>query len=137
MSNLYAFLHPEVPENKEVVFSRFKDEDGKVVPFIIRPITAEENKELVKKYTIVTKDRRGSKRHLDSDKYQTAVVIAGTVKPEFDSAELCEAYGVLDPQDLVGKMLFAGEFATLAEEIFRLSGLDDESVEDEAEEAKN
>ena len=49
MASLSAFLHPEMAENKEVVVSsRFK-EGGKVVPFVIRPITQKENEELLKK----------------------------------------------------------------------------------------
>ena len=134
MSNLYAFLHPETPEQKEVVFERFKDESGEVVPFIIKPITSEENKILVKKCT--TTDRSG-KKHLDTSKYQTCLVIAGTVVPDFSDAELCEGYGVLDPEMVVGRMLYAGEYMKLANEILRLSGLDDESGEEAEEEAKN
>lgn len=55
MASLSAFLHPEMAENKEVVVSsRFK-EGGKVVPFVIRPITQKENEELLKKYRKVDK----------------------------------------------------------------------------------
>ena len=132
--SLYAFLHPEAPEQKEVVFSRFKDEDGKVVPFLIKPITSEENKALIKKCTM--RDKSG-KAHLDSSRYQTELVIAGTVRPDFTDAQLCEGWGVVDPAMVVGKMLFAGEYMKLADEILKLSGLDEESAEEAEEEAKN
>lgn len=134
MSNLYAFLHPELPEQNEVVFERFKDENGNVVPFVIKPITAEENKALVKKCTV--KDKAG-KKNLDTARYQTCLVIAGTVVPDFTDAELCEGYGVIDPEMAVGRMLYAGEHMRLANEILKLSGLDDESDEEDLEEAKN
>ena len=50
MGTLSAFLHPEVPENKEIVISkRFKDENGNVVPFVIRPLSEEETSALRKK----------------------------------------------------------------------------------------
>ncbi len=137
MSKLYAFLHPEMPEQKKIFFPRFKGEDGEVVPFIIKPITSAENKALIKKHTIVTKDRGGTKSRLDSAAYQTALVIAGTVQPDFTDAELCEGYGVLDPYQVVGKMLLVGEYSKLADEILKLSGLDEESDEEAAEEAKN
>ena len=132
--SLYAFLHPETPDQKEVVFERFKDENGKVVPFLIKPITSEENKILVKKCS--NTDKSG-KKHLDTSKYQTCIVIAGTVVPDFTDAELCEGYGVVDPEMVVGRMLYAGEYMKLANEILRLSGLDDESGEEAEEEAKN
>lgn len=132
--SLYAFLHPETPEHKEVVFERFKDENGKVVPFLIKPITSEENKALVNKCTI--KEKNG-KSHLNSSRYQTCLVIAGTAVPDFTSAELCEGYGVIDPEMVVGRMLYAGEYMKLANEILRISGLDDESDAEAEEEAKN
>ncbi len=134
MSSLYAFLHPETPEQKEVVFERFKDEDGNVVPFLIKPITSEENKALTKKCTI--KDKSG-KKTIDTSRYQTSIVIAGTIRPDFTDAELCEGYGVVDPEMVVGKMLYAGEYMKLADEILKLSGLTEEAEEEEAEEAKN
>ena len=50
MSKLSAFLHPVAPEAKEIIISeRFVGEDGKPVPFKIRPLTQEENDALVKR----------------------------------------------------------------------------------------
>lgn len=48
MSSLNAFLHPIQSENKEVVVSQRFVENGKVMPFVIRPLTQEENEELIK-----------------------------------------------------------------------------------------
>ena len=45
MSSLNAFLHPIQAENKEVVVSQRFVENGKVMPFVIRPLTQEENEE--------------------------------------------------------------------------------------------
>lgn len=132
--SLYAFLHPETPEQKEVVFPRFKDENGDVVPFLIKPITSEENKALIKKSTVI--DKRG-KKHLDANKYQAALVIAGTIRPDFTDAELCDGWGVVDPEMLVGRMLYAGEYMKLADEILDLSGLGDDAEAEIEEEAKN
>lgn len=134
MSKLYAFLHPETPEQKEVVFPRFKDENGVVVPFLVKPITSEENKALINKCS--SRDKKGNK-HLDSSRYQTELVVAGTVRPDFTDAELCDGYGVVDPNMLVERMLFAGEYMKLAEEILKISGLDEESEAEAEEEVKN
>ena len=137
MSKLYAFLHPELPEEKEVLISeRFKDEDGKPVLFKIRAITGEENDALIKKCTVQKKSKNDF-RKFDAQKYNRALVVAATVYPDFRDAELCQAYGVLDPEALVGKMLLVGEYQMLSEEVLLLSGLDDESAEDAIEEAKN
>ena len=50
MSNLSAFLHPvQAEEAREVIISkRFLGEDGRPVPFKIRPLTQEENNRLTK-----------------------------------------------------------------------------------------
>ena len=45
---------------------------------------------------------------------------------------MCEAYGTLDPMQVPGKMLTAGEFAALLDAISELSGFDAETPEDEA-----
>ena len=39
MSTLNAFLHPVQVENQEVIISNRFIEDGKPVPFVIRPVT--------------------------------------------------------------------------------------------------
>ena len=51
MGSLNAFLHPEQAENKEVIVSERFKENGKPVPFVIRPITQQENDGLLRKYT--------------------------------------------------------------------------------------
>ena len=46
MSSLKAFLNPIQVENKEVIVSNRFQEDGKPVPFIIKPISEKENESL-------------------------------------------------------------------------------------------
>ena len=53
--------------------------------------------------------------------------------PDFRSEELCKAYGVMDPLEVPGRMLLAGEYERLSREILSLSGFDD----DLEEQAKN
>ena len=136
MNNLYAFLHPETPEQKEVVFNRFKDEQGNVVPLVIKPISAEENAAIIKRCTVTTKDR-GENKRVDSAKYQASIIVAGTVVPDFSDEKLCEAYGTMDPEEVPAKMLLAGEFMKIVTEILSLSGLSDAAAEEDMEEAKN
>ena len=66
-------------------------------------------------------------------RYQTKIIVAGTAVPDFTSSELCDGYGTMDPEQVVERMLLAGEYAMLSDEILKLSGLDDEAEE----EAKN
>ena len=66
-----------------------------------------------------------------------AIIVAATVHPDFRDERLCDAYGVVDPILVVGKMLLAGEQTKLADEILTLSGLDEDTAAAEEAEAKN
>lgn len=135
MSKLSAFLHPAVAEDKEIIISdRFRDEEGKVVPFKIKALTQEEVDAITKSCTTVKRDRSGKEsRSFDSARFTKALVVAGTVEPDFRAKEICDAYSVLDPLMVPGKMLLAGEYAKLGDAIAELSGIND----DVEEEAKN
>lgn len=131
MSKLSAFLNPvSAGEEKEVVISnRFVDEKGAVVPFKIRAITQEENDEIIKKSTRRVKENGQTVERLDNVEFSRRMVVTATVEPDFTQKEMCEAYGVIDPTMVPGKMLLSGEYAKLMKEISALSGFD--SVEDE------
>ncbi|HIU43867.1 MAG TPA: phage portal protein [Candidatus Ventrousia excrementavium] len=135
MSRLSAFLNP-VPaqQEKEVVISdRFVDENGNVVPFKIRALTQEENEALVKRSRHMRRIDGQWQEKLDNMELSRRTVVAATVEPDFSSQEMCDAYGVLDPLMVPGKMLLSGEYARLMQEITDLSGFD----ADIGEEAKN
>lgn len=66
---------------------------------------------------------------LDSTDFSRRMVVAATVEPDFRAKELCDAYGVLDPLMVPGKMLLSGEYAKLLRAITELSGFED--MEDE------
>ena len=122
---------------KEIIISdRFK-EDGKPVPFKIRTISQAENDALVKKAQKVDMVRGRRIQYQDDQKYTNALIVACTVQPDFRDAELCQAYGTLDPLEVPGKMLLSGETAKLVEAIMTLNGFTIQPPEEEEEEAKN
>lgn len=127
MSKLSAFLHPvTTSEEKEVVISnRFQDENGQPVPFKIRALTQEENDRITKQATRQTKVNGQTVEKLDSVDFSRRMVVAATVEPDFQAKELCDAYGVLDPLQVPGKMLLSGEYAKLMNAITDLSGFGD------------
>lgn len=135
MSNLSAFLNPVNPEETRsvVVSQRFRDGDGSPVPFVIRPITQEENERLTKLSTRTVKVNGQPVEKLDSLEYGRRMVVAATESPNFASEELCKAYGAMDPLQVPSRMLLVGEYAKLSRAIMELSGLSD----DLEEQAKN
>jgi len=133
MGSLKAFLHPIQVENKEVFVSSRFVEDGKLIPFIVRPITQEENKYLIKKFS--KKDKKGAET-FDRTEYVQAMTASAVVFPDLTNAELQKAYGVLGESTLLQKMLYVGEYAVLAQSIQEISGLD-KNINEDIEEAKN
>ena len=134
LGSLEAFLNPVKVENKKVIVSnRFKDKDGKPVPFEIRPITQEENKMLIKKYT--KRDKKGQE-YFDKAEYISELTASAVVFPDLTNAELQKAYGVLGASSLLQKMLYVGEYAELTLAVQELSGLDAD-INDDIEEVKN
>ncbi|WP_322201144.1 phage tail assembly chaperone [Acutalibacter intestini] len=134
MNALAAFLKPTVSNlEKEVVVSqRFVDEAGRPVPFRIKALTQEENEALLKKAKRQKKVNGQIQETHDNVAYSRSLVLAATLSPDFSNRELCEAYGVVDPSLLPGKMLFTGEYAALVQAIQELSGFQDEDLEGEA-----
>lgn len=135
MGNLSAFLHPAVPAAEKEVFvsDRFRDEKGKPVPFKIKALTQEEN-DAISRQCRRTKMVNGQPvENLNTSEYSRRIVLAGTVEPNFAAKELCDHFQVLDPAQVPGKMLLAGEFSRLMKAIMELSGFGG----DLEEEAKN
>jgi Fe-S-cluster formation regulator IscX/YfhJ len=140
MSVLKAFLNPEpINKTKKVIISkRFKDENGDVVPFVIKNINQDENDALRRKATRLSalNSPNGRSKEFDSAKYTALMIVACTVEPKFSDAELCEAYKTMDPCEVPQKMLTPGEFAKLSQAILDINDFDDDA-DALADEAKN
>ena len=134
MSNLKAFLNPvQSADTHEVMISkRFVGEDGKPVPFKIRPLTQAENDVITKRCMRQTKVNGQLVERLDSVAYGRRLVVAATVEPDFQGEDICKAYGTMDPLEVPGKMLLAGEYGRLSKEIMLLSGFETDGLEDDA-----
>lgn len=126
-------------ENKKVVFSnRFKDENGKPVPWEIKALTAEENEDLQRRCLVnvpVPGQRGQYTRELDQIKYTSMLLTESVVFPDLNNAELQDSYKVKGADALLRKMLYASEYNKLAEEVAAVSNI--ENLAALVEEAKN
>ena len=96
---------------KEVIISdRFVDNEGNYIPFKIRNIKQEEMVDI--------------NRLIGGNKYlaDIYVVVNCCIEPNFNSIELQNHYGVTSGNELVSKILLAGEINTISSEILKLSG---------------
>ena len=96
---------------KEVIISdRFVDDEGNYIPFKIRNIKQEEMVDI--------------NRLIGGDKYLADIYVVSNccIEPNFNSIELQNHYGVTSGNELVSKILLAGEINTISSEILKLSG---------------
>ncbi|MEK5415255.1 MULTISPECIES: phage tail assembly chaperone [unclassified Paenibacillus] len=120
-----------------VVSPRFKDKDGKAIPWKLRSITEEENKELRKAATKRTKGKYGQfTSEMDANEYMAKMVVASVSYPDLKNAEIQKSYGVLGSEVLLRKMLLPGEFSALSERVQTLNGFD-QDINEQIEEVKN
>ena len=137
MSALKAFLQPPVSgKTKEVIISeRFVDEEGNIMPFVIQAISQEENEALAKKSRIEKIVNGLPVETLDDITYTKRMMLACVKEPDLKDAELCKYYGVVDPLEVLSKMLSIGEYGALSEAVMQINGLKNKN--ERLKEAKN
>jgi hypothetical protein len=137
MSVLKGFLQPSpMEETKEVIISdRFKDEDGKPLPFKLRKIDSETSEALMKRCRRKERVNGQIINEIDNTKYTKLLVLACVVSPNFKDTEMCDYYKVVNPEDVPSRMLSIGEFSRLSDEIMKFNDFD--TPEDIENEVKN
>lgn len=134
MSKLYSFLYPiRDKETKDVFVSeRFKDEKGEPILFKIRALSQEENDAITRKSNKNRKVNGSVQTQLDTLEYGRRLIVAATVFPDFSSEELCEQCGTLNPLEVPGKVLLAGEYSRLLGDIVDFCGFGADEIEEAA-----
>lgn len=136
MTTLTEFLlaNPVTSIEKEVVVSkRIVDENGQMLKFKIKPMLNEQYLEYQNQCTV---PKKGGKIDFNTKRFNQLVILNHTVEPNFRDAQLIQQAGVTTPEQLLNKMLLAGEIQTLAEQIREVSGFAD-SLDDLVDEVKN
>lgn len=132
MSKVSYFFKENIQkiENIKVhVSDRFKDEKGNAVPWEIRRIGQDEVDQLKEMCTKQTK-KKGVviSETTDNDKFAKLMIVNAVVEPNLKEKALLDNYGVINPVTLLSKMLDAGEYARLAEEVMKFNEFDEEEV---------
>ena len=107
-------------------------------PFEIRSITEAENKTIRKTCQKVEFDKKTRRKttETDVDLYNSRLVAACCVEPNFKDAALQERYGVRGAEDLINKILNPGQYTDLLLAVQEINGFTDD-VNDLRDEAKN
>lgn len=112
---LQRLIKTVVPERTAVI-SRLE------VPVTLRGLTGEEVFSIQARCT--SHEERGGRvvERLDQERFNAALVVAATVRPNWGDPKLLERYGATGPEEVVEKLLLAGELAALADAVLDLSG---------------
>lgn len=131
MSKFTAFFKKNVKEAKDVkiTLDRFSE------PFIIKPLTDEQN-EQIRKESMKTNKKTGT-TDFDNNKYLKDMVVESVIFPDLKDAELQKDWGVIGANNLIKKMLLAGEFMSLASAVQDAAGFDTDNIAKEIDEVKN
>lgn len=136
MTALTDFLlaNPVTEIEKEVVISkRIVDSEGNMLKFKIRPMLNEQYLDYQNQCTV---PKKGGKVDFNTKRFNQLIIINHTVEPNFRSAELLQKANCATPEQLLNKMLLAGEIQVLSEQIRIISGFAD-SLDDLVDEVKN
>ncbi|MCY9658116.1 phage portal protein [Paenibacillus chondroitinus] len=139
MSDISVFFASNVDVKTQedfIVSPRFKDTEGKPVPWVIQSVTEEENDTIRKSATKRTKVKGQLHNEVDQVDYIAKLVVASVSFPNLKAAELQQSYGVMGAEALVKKMLLSGEYAQLIMKVQEINGFD-RDMNDLVEDAKN
>ncbi|MCL2461902.1 MAG: phage portal protein [Defluviitaleaceae bacterium] len=140
MSGLEAFLNPfsvQAENIKCVVSKRFKDTEGKPVPWELRALTEDEVDAIRKSCTTREKTKTGGFQEVtDSNAVAAKMLVASVVFPNLKDAELQAAWGVRGADALARKILLAGEYTNLLFKTQEIAGFDTD-INELVDDAKN
>ena len=140
MSALKEFLVENsdiVGKEVEVPISpRFKDKEGNLLKFKIRPMTGDEFGKYQKQCTTINVNGRKKETIFDSGKFNLLCIINHCIDPDFKDADFLKQLGVQTPEQAVSKTLLAGEIVELGNQVTKASGFDTD-INEEIEKAKN
>lgn len=120
---------------EHVPTEKFKDENGKAVPWVFKKLSIDEYEAIRDECTKINFADKG-KTKFDNTLFNKKFVCESIVEPNLNSAELQDSYGVKKAEDLVTKLFDnAGEYYNLLGYLLEVNGF--KSVGEYAEEAKN
>lgn len=116
----------KMPE-KEIEIKRLSELLGEKAIFRIRAIDGQRYSDIQR--LAIDISNKGNVKDIDMYKLQVLTIIEGVVDPNLKDKKLLEHFNCATPEELVKKLLLAGEITDLYNEITKLSGYETE-VED-------
>ena len=107
-------------------------------PFTVKSIKQAQNKTIEASCRKVTFNKKTHEKEVETDQalYSTRLIAACCVEPNFKDAALQAKFGVMGEEELIEKLLAAGQYADLLRAVSEVNGFGTD-VNDLIEEAKN
>lgn len=143
MSAMKAFLKGQKKIKPNAFYSaseNFLDDNGKPIPWEIKPLSTKDNERIKDECTTIIETRdKGFKAHpkVDIKMLQAKQITASVVFPDLYDKELQDSYGVMGAEDLLFALLDeAGEYQNLVMFIQKYNKLN-VTLDEKIETAKN
>ena len=103
------------------------------IPVTIKGLTGKQIFSIRERCTITVSEKRGRKhRELDEEAFNSALIAAATVKPNWGDTKLLTKYRASGAEEVIKRLLLAGEMAQLGDLVLEVS-----EFNTELEEVKN
>lgn len=103
------------------------------IPVTIKGLTGKQIFNIRERCTVTVSEKRGrTRRELDEEAFNSALIAAATVKPNWGDPKLTAKYRASSGEEVVKRLLLAGEMAQLGDLVLEVS-----EFNTELEEVKN
>lgn len=135
MSKLQDFL---LNEYEAVEVTNEVEIKGFPFPFTVKSIKQAQNKAIEASCRKVSFNKKTHEKEVETDQalYSTRLIAACCVEPNFKDAALQAKFGVMGEEELIEKLLAAGQYADLLRAVSEVNGFGTD-INDLIEEAKN
>lgn len=100
------------------------------IPVTIKGLTGKQIFSIRERCTITVSEKRGRKRReLDEEAFNSALIAAATVKPNWGDPKLMAKYRASGAEEVVKRLLLAGEMAQLGDLVLEVSEFNTELEE--------
>jgi len=96
------------------------------IPVTLKGLTNKRVSNIKKECTEIVKRRGKQSKEINEEDFETSLIAASTVKPDWGNTKLMEKYNASRPIEVIKKILLAGEMSLLSDIVLELSGFDDE-----------
>lgn len=94
------------------------------IPVTIRALTSKQMVRIREQCTYTVRERGETREVLNNEKFNLRVVAAAMVKPDWNAPALREKYEASSVEEVLQRVLLAGELSMIGDAILALSGYD-------------